>query len=87
MANLSLPNIDDVQITVLGASSDLTTSSARIVYKSRPISPATGYTLGENSFAGSHWGLPRAIELDEGLIMPEYLALSHDPNNTQGVCR
>lgn len=86
MASLSLPTTDDIQIVVLGASSDLTTSSARIVYKSRPISPVAGYTLGENGFAGSHWGLPRAIELDSGLIMPDHLALSHDPNNTQGVC-
>lgn len=82
---MALP-FGEFQIAMLGTSSDFPTSSARIVYKSRPMSHVTKYVLGENSFAGSHWGLPRKIELDEGLIMPEHLALSHDPNNTQGVC-
>lgn len=77
--------IESSQIAILGASSDLSTSSGYIVYKKR-ISPTSQYTLGEIAFANQHWGFPIPIELDEGFIMPENLALSHDPINTQEVC-
>lgn len=77
--------IESPQLAILGASSDLSTSSGCIVYKKR-TSPTSQYTLGEIIFANQRWGFPITIELDEGFIMPEYLALSHDPINTQEVC-
>lgn len=81
----ALPTIPDgPQILFLGASSDLSTSSGHIVYKNR-TSPTHQYSLGETTFTNHHWGISRVIELDQGLIMPEHLALSHDPIDTQGV--
>lgn len=51
--------VRDLQVILLAAASDITASTARIVYKTKPTTTVPQYTLGEVDFRSHHWGLPK----------------------------
>lgn len=51
--------VRDLQTILLAAASDIMTSTARNVYKTKPTTTMPQYTLGEVDFGSHHWGLPK----------------------------